>query len=568
MNNYRYEIATPTTDGVDGVEDAPQETDPSSREGVDDFEAIPPARVQAIPSSLDIDTTSLPVAPVVEQSTPPPTTGLQGGHNTSSPVADDFGTLLIFLCVAVASFLAGRAFPWSRSCAIRQTSLEGQDQVMHDDGVNKRLTDDRSRLEIMPLLDPSSQSLPEPPVSAPAATSHVIPESASPSQAQQPTSSPVIDPQTQPPTPSNEPQAALPKPLSAERLATATIDAIRDTRAAHSHQSWGSFNRDALPKLLFYGGNRFCQFSADALEAADEWFVIGDIHGDFYALHSLVSHIRKACPGFGIIFLGDLIDRGPHPIECLWYLLKVADDHPNRVLWLAGNHDVGVHFDDRAGIFRSTVEPAEFVSDLNIVDSCAPLRRAFGQEYIELSRGLPRAAVMPDGLLLTHGGFPHTDLQQELSALSFGADRRKWLESEPVIRDFTNLRITKYPMRRPNRLSIGCSYGYKDFETFKEAMSGYNIKRIVTGHQHVTTGCDDHPDWAKNGQEALTLTGFGFADAYERLEAYSTHYRRTLVCGRCRPDQLPEVISIPIDEQDLGLFCDAEIATMPRFAAD
>jgi len=345
------------------------------------------------------------------------------------------------------------------------------------------------------------------------------------------------------------------------------VEAIARTRSAYSHQAWGSFDRDAVPNLLFYGGNRFRQFTVDTLDAADDWFVIGDIHGDFFALHSIISHVRAACPGFGIIFLGDLIDRGPHPIECLWYLLKLADDLPGRVLWLAGNHDVGVGYDDTAGTFRSTVQPAEFVADLNLVDSFAPLRRAFGCEYIELARGLPRAAVMPDGLLLTHGGFPHTDLQGELSRLPRGNARCRWLESDAVLRDFTHLRITRYPTRRPNRLSISCSYGYRDFESFRRSLDGYGIRRLVTGHQHCTTGYDDHPEWAESGNEALTLTGFGFGDDHDRPDSYGAGYRRTLVVGRCRPDRIPEVVRIPVDEDELAAFHRVEIATMPRFAA-
>jgi hypothetical protein len=116
------------------------------------------------------------------------------------------------------------------------------------------------------------------------------------------------------------------------------------------------------------------------------------------------------------------------------------------------------------------------------------------------------------------------------------------------------------------RLSISCSYGYQDFATFKQAMADYGIKRLVTGHQHAASGFDDHPEWAKNGHDALTLTGFGFADAYDRPDSYGVNYRRTLTVGRCRPDQIPEVVTIPVHEQDLMSFCDAEIKTMPRFA--
>lgn len=403
------------------------------------------------------------------------------------------------------------------------------------------------------------QASPTPTVLSPVAAS-VEPAAAAPA----PTAPPIQPPQASPATPAEPTQ--LPAVVAAPH-GPSTVDVLRETRASHSHQSWGSFNRHALPRLLFYGGNKFCQFSTDKLHAADEWFVIGDIHGDFYALHTIVSHIRKACPQFGIIFLGDLIDRGPHPIECLWYLLKVAADHPERVLWLAGNHDVGARYDEATGEFRSTVEPAEFVSDLNIVDSFTPLRRTFGREYIELAEGLPRAALMPDGLLLTHGGFPHTDLQAELGSMALDSERRKWLEKEEVIRDFTHLRITKYPLRKPNRLSISCSYGYQDFDAFKRAMTGYGIKRLVTGHEHAAAGFNNHPEWAKNGHEALTLTGFGFADAYDRPESYAVNYRRTLVAGRHRPDQIPEVVPINVDESDLNAFFEAEIRTLPRFSS-
>jgi len=517
---------------------------------------------------------SPPLAPLVQPAPPASSPEPQDARPPWSITTDDVGTLLMVLAAAAGGGLAGRVITRRSDRAGRQPWAEAADRAMTGDAMNDRWGDAAPGPAERPDAD---APVVQPPVD--------LPSAATPGGADAPTPVPVlpspfaaaaqaVTAAALPSAERGEPSAAVEvtviavvAPPAAPVPIPGTVDAIRETRASHSHQSWGSFNRDALPQLLFYGGNKFCQFSADRLEAADEWFIIGDIHGDFYALHTIVSFIRKACPGFGIIFLGDLIDRGPHPIECLWYLLKVADDHPNRVLWLAGNHDVGVRFDEEAGRFRSTVEPAEFVADLNIVDSFTPLRRVFGREYIELSQGLPRAAVMPDGLLLTHGGFPHTDLQERLTGITLGSDRRRWLESEDVIRDFTHLRITRYPMRRPNRLSISCSYGYKDFDAFRRSMTGYNVKRLVTGHQHAADGFDDHPDWAKNGQEALTLTGFGFADAYDRPEAYSTHYRRTLVVGRCRTDQLPEVVSIPVDERDLSAFFDAEIATMPRFAA-
>jgi len=490
------------------------------------------------------------------------------------PATDDVEKLLLLLAAAASGALGAQLFPRWRGAPRRPHQRRFEDRAMTNPEPTPHHEPDRHEHQPVVRGEPAA-----PPPTTGATVVETVPEIAE-ERVAPPTevSAPVARVETADVAPaaailSVEPPAASPLPPGVSESAgvvststPSTADALRETRASHSHQSWGSFNRDALPRLLFYGGNKFCQFSADKLHAADEWFVIGDIHGDFYALHTIVSHVRKLCPQFGIIFLGDLIDRGPHPIECLWYLLKLADDHPERVLWLAGNHDVGARYDEATGEFRSTVEPAEFVSDLNVVDSFSPLRRAFGREYIELAEGLPRAALMPDGLLLTHGGFPHTDLQAELAAMTLKSDQRKWLESAAVIRDFTHLRITRYPLRIPNRLSISCSYGYQDFATFKQSMAGYGIKRLVTGHQHAAAGFDDHREWAKHGHEALTLTGFGFADAYDRPDSYGINYRRTLTVGRCRPDQIPEVVTIPVREQDLMAFCDAEIKTMKRFA--
>lgn len=568
------------------AEDGPRQAAP---EAITD--PLPKVPLQPIQPSPAVDTSAPAVPPSATPNlgTPPP--AFQPGSPSSTTVppdvehpaeeADDLGVWglkvamgLVCATVLLFLFIADRR-------RIARWPLYGQDGFMSE-SFDEAFHPQEQPTAVAPPTTPSSDyerggvGLPRgtsasplvgmpvqpQPVEATAATGVGATDVATPVHAEAPATSPST------PAPAVAPgDCAQPQAAPAVGAGLCTVDAIREARAAHSHQSWRSFNRDALPQLLFYGGNKFCQFSTDRMEAADEWFIIGDIHGDFYALHAIVSYIRKTCPGFGIVFLGDLIDRGPHPIECLWYLLKLADDHPNRVLWLAGNHDVGVRFDAQMGMFRSTVEPAEFVSDLNVVDSFAPLRRSFGLEYIELSHGLPRAAVMPDGLLLTHGGFPHTDLQPEFAGMTLNTDRRRWLESEPVIRDFTHLRITRYPTRRPNRLSISCSYGYKDFEAFCQAMNAYNVKRLVTGHQHAEGGYDDHPDWAKSGNEALTLTGFGFADAYDRPESYAANYRRHLVTARCRPDQLPELISIAVDQADLRKFFDEEIVKMPRFAA-
>lgn len=349
--------------------------------------------------------------------------------------------------------------------------------------------------------------------------------------------------------------------ISSPLVKLSTLDAIKETRAAHSHKAWMTIFENRTPPLLNYGdSNKVPMMSVDIYGAAEKWFILGDIHGDYYALRNAVEHIKSVCPEFRLIFLGDLIDRGPHPMECLWYLLNLANDYPQRILWIAGNHDEGVTYNEESNQFYSTVYPSEFINHLNAIDSWAPFRKMFGLEYIELVANLPRAVLLPDGTLITHGGFPLVDLQDQLPETN---DNVAWLNSPSALQDFTWTRITRYKMKLPNRASIGCSYGFDDFAKFCEATKTFfPTKRLVTGHNHPEGGYDKHPNWLTN--PALTLTGYGFDDAYENPEAFNSLYRQVLIMGRCRQDSLPEVIEALVDRSDLDDFF--SYAINPLFA--
>ena len=84
------------------------------------------------------------------------------------------------------------------------------------------------------------------------------------------------------------------------------------------------------------------------------------------------------------------------------------------------------------------------------------------------------------------------------------------------------------------------------------------MSRLVTGHDHPAGGADLHPEWKTH--PALTLKGYGFAEDYEHSEAFNSRYQDDLVVGRCRRDDLPEVIRIPVDREDLSSFFQQEIA--------
>jgi len=61
--------------------------------------------------------------------------------------------------------------------------------------------------------------------------------------------------------------------------------------------------------------------------------VIGDVHGCFYTLQSLVEKIREEYPDIPIYCVGDLVDRGNHSYEVFEYVIS------EKIVFTPGNHD-------------------------------------------------------------------------------------------------------------------------------------------------------------------------------------------------------------------------------------
>lgn len=70
----------------------------------------------------------------------------------------------------------------------------------------------------------------------------------------------------------------------------------------------------------------------------DKIFVIGDIHGCFDKLRTLMEKIPIDLEQDKLIFIGDYIDRGLNSFKVLDYLVKLKIQFPN-IIFLKGNHE-------------------------------------------------------------------------------------------------------------------------------------------------------------------------------------------------------------------------------------
>ena len=183
---------------------------------------------------------------------------------------------------------------------------------------------------------------------------------------------------------------------------------------------------DARPRLLFddsRGAAREVAIVRSEAAVPRALWVIGDLHADILTLANVVQYAESlATPESPahFVFLGDFVDRGVHDHETLLFLFGLAMAHPERVCVVPGNHDVDLRFDEAGKRFRVTIDPAEYCEALNSAlerDATDDRERVAlaARAFIRFCADRPKAVFLPDGTLLAHGGFPHTDVQKDIA---------------------------------------------------------------------------------------------------------------------------------------------------------
>ena len=338
--------------------------------------------------------------------------------------------------------------------------------------------------------------------------------------------------------------------------ALAELNRIRAAMPEILNQATEQLNTGTLPFLYWGAGFTPFQRLTSGLED-NKWFFIGDIHGDFFALHTLLEEVSKH-PNAKVCFLGDLVDRGPHGLECFARLLEFAENQRAAnnclsVVWVLGNHDEGISINPRSeNKFFSTVDPAEFVDFLNgdILSQFEEAElTAWGCLFVDACERLPRALLFKTGLLATHGGVPLEDRWPYLKTP--GA-----LNHKRCLGDFTWTRASTMPCKTawqddPKRrlYSSDFEYGYKDLEGFCEAVKPlFSVKFLVRGHDHVEGGHEIPTNY--KAIPLMTLNGFGF----HYLSGSFKAYRKNLVMGVSEDGGFPKIVSLPIAQDSFEEF--------------
>jgi len=128
---------------------------------------------------------------------------------------------------------------------------------------------------------------------------------------------------------------------------------------------------------------------------------VGDTHGDREATERVLA--RFAVPEHAIVFLGDVVDRGPDSSGNLRLVLSETIAHPDAVHLLMGNHEAW---------HVAPFSPADFWESLSERD-LARLSDALS--------ALPLAAWHPAGVLAVHGALPDVPSLEAIDSVELGS---------------------------------------------------------------------------------------------------------------------------------------------------
>ena len=84
---------------------------------------------------------------------------------------------------------------------------------------------------------------------------------------------------------------------------------------------------------------------------------VGDVHGMYDKLITLMDKVRFHPEEDLLLFLGDYIDRGPASGKCLQYIFDLQHQYPDSVVCLLGNHEVMMasYFMQKQGCYNNLI---------------------------------------------------------------------------------------------------------------------------------------------------------------------------------------------------------------------
>ena len=132
-------------------------------------------------------------------------------------------------------------------------------------------------------------------------------------------------------------------------------------------------------------------------------FVVGDVHGRCAQLQRLLEMIPREEATDTLVFLGDLIDRGPDAPGCVGLVRNLCSDNSERVICLRGNHEQMMldFIEGNANLWvtpvtggertfeQYTKKPLTITKEQDLEDARREIESSVPAEHLDFLHGLP-----------------------------------------------------------------------------------------------------------------------------------------------------------------------------------
>lgn len=223
-------------------------------------------------------------------------------------------------------------------------------------------------------------------------------------------------------------------------------------------------------KGIFEKENLLLEFNLKDIDK--EIYVIGDIHGNLDTLLKLNKIIEENKPEI-VIFLGDIVDRGPKQLECLLIILALKILQPYKYYILKGNHET-LEMNQFYGFFQDFISRFRNSGKFN--------------KILELYNLLPLCTIINNAILCLHGGIPQDngilkklrgvktkEIKLILNSISQGIFQIIWNDPKEGLKGFAD-----------SFRGAGIKFFGKD--VFDEFMKVNNLKFLIRSHECFTEG--------------------------------------------------------------------------------
>ncbi len=222
----------------------------------------------------------------------------------------------------------------------------------------------------------------------------------------------------------------------------------------------------------------------------DSVFSVGDVHGEFDALLTLLknNHIitKEGNWNFGkghLVFCGDIFDRGEKVTETLWFIYKLekqAETRGGKVHLLLGNHEMMV----LKGDLRYLHKKYKYIQrKLGVNYSFLYNKNTFLGKWLREKNTI----VKINNVIYIHGGLHPDILKMKINLSEINKSIRNYLNDKDFNDTIRFLINQKGPLWYRGYLKANDNYSLILDEEIDETLAYFKVDRIVFAHTTVSS---------------------------------------------------------------------------------